>query len=1140
MLKKLFVFAGWLILLCVVFLFCCTLGLWRNWSTVTIILVWLSLLVTGMVLSSALYWLTLLIKEKKVNRFFHKFRLSRREYVLFEHWKAGAGVVKRIQRQRPPIPWYLLAGDRCGKTSLLASSDLNVFSSDTQDNSVVPTHTLRWWFFRHVSILDLSGNFLNGTPTFHRAWGKLVSWIVRMPAPAGVIVCLSVGDLMNADASVLHDKARKIRAQLDPLMSKLKHQLPLYVTITQCDKFPAFSLWTKQLSVAQQQQALGYYWQTPPDIDGKDDSTLQPLFSALKKGFDLARISMTGAPVEPDDRASLLAFPESFAQLEKPLLVFLASLCEPNAYFTHTALGGVWFTSTEPQDKNKKRRNAYFVHDLLMLHLPAFSRSRDVIWQHNNRLRAISGRLLLLGCIGALGYSALRSADLMQHDTAALSPAELANLLVKNETHHDSPLIYAPFALVLNHQHQLTEQRLRTRLRSKPLDTEQMCAAYQQRFMAATAQTQRQMVLSLAQTILTRQKMRDGVTLEELVQQPAIPDDLRLNTIDASTSPQARLALERWEMQQPAGADNLEALHRLLSVLMADDRTLAWLVAPDDRLPTVQASDFWPQLPATVTLSGIWTRQGEAELTEWGNLIAAAGNKAELQQFIAALPGQRQNAWREFLLSVSPLLQNPLASSLSQSQLIALRQGQSPAMKLAQRIASDLDNIPPQSAQPWLVELQTLQKLSTQASEKLNLQKLQRVDAALRSGLTQWLQGGKSPAVTRSDEPQTVAWQNWQKSLNAATDRALNQPALSPALTEGLFTPQAEAKNVNPLITLYTSADRLRKTLESRNDEMGVEAVWSLYQNDADTLLAHALARSGCWINKQWQSKVLWPMRKNANTQNYDAQQALTWQSLADFVRGPIKGLLVINDQGPQAGEFRGQALPLTEAFVNIARHLLNPEDLLDVPLRKNTQNADQLSALSDRIEQMTQQQKALEAKAYNISIISRPATVPEGARLIPTGSRLTLECQSDVKVLDSMNFAEQAQFTWRPGQCQSVSLDVKFPDFTARYHYTGNSAWPDFLQQFIHGEALLNVRDFEDNTDVLASLDIKHVLVRFKIADQAALQNAWMAWRTLGEQITTLNEQKQALEVQQQSLEPSATLRGRLSELPENAADCR
>jgi type VI secretion system protein ImpL len=1142
MLKKLFIFAGWLLLLCLVFLFCCTLGLWREWSTVTIFAVWLCVLIAAISLWSALLWLTQLIKEKKVHRFFQKFRLSHREYVLFEHWKSGAAVVKRIQRKRPPIPWYLLLGDRCGKTSLLAGSGLPMFSSDKQDNTVVPTHTLRWWFFRNVCFLDLSGNFLNGAPTFHRAWGKMIGWIARAPAPAGVMIALSVTDLMNDDVCVLNDKARKIRAQIEPLTRKLKRQLPLYITVTQCDKFPAFSLWRKQLSAAQQQQALGYYWTTPPEIDGKDVSTLLPLFTALKKGFDLARLSMGGPPVSAEANTALLAFPESFAGLEEPLRVFLASLCEPNAYFAHTILGGVWFTASEQQDKNKSRRSAYFVHDLLMHHFPAFSTTRDVLWQYNKRLRVLTGCLLLLGCVCALGYSARRSVELMQHDTAKLTTKELTDLLVKNERRHESPLVYLPFAPVLNHQHQLIEERLRKKLPPQPMDTAGVIAAYQQQFMTAPAPIKRQMVLDLAKTVLTYQTMRDGITLEALSQRPAIPDALRLNAIDPSVSTQTRLVLERWEMQQSAGANHLAALHRLLSALINDDRSLAWLTAPDDSLAAFQASDFWPQLPAT--LSGIWTRQGEAQLNEWVDLISQAGSKTQqedvLQEFIHTLPALRQNAWRELLLTVTPSVEEQAPHSLSQNQLIAIGQGQSPAMQFARRIALELDDIPTQSAQPWLTELQRLQILSSPAVEYPMMKTVQRVDTTSRSGLTRWLQGGKLPAASPSDTAQSIIWQKWQASLKTEVGQALAQAALSPALTEGLFAPQGDAKNINPLVTLFANADQMHKTLQVLSQEIGVETVWSLYQSDASALLGHALSRSGCWLNEQWQSKVLWPMSKNATSQDYDAQQDLTWQYLADFVRGPAKGLLVVNDQSPQAGEFRGQMLPLTEEFVNITRHLLAPEDVLDVPKRQSTQNADRLSVIYDQIELLTLQQKALETKPYNISIVSQPATVPEGARLIPTGSRLTLECQSGVKVLDSMNFAEEMQFVWLPGQCQSVKIEVKFPDFTATYRYTGNSAWPDFLETFVRGEALIDASDFEDNADSLAALNIKHVLLRFKISDQTVLQNAWMEWSNLDDQLADLKEQKETLAGQKQSSDPSTALRGRLSELPENAAECR
>ena len=1144
MLKKLFIFAGWLLLLCLVFLFCCILGLVHEWGTVTIFAVWMSVLIVAVLLWISLLWLTQRINDKKSLCFFRKYRLSRREFVLSGHWKSGAAVLRRIQRKHPPIPWYLLLGDRCGKTSLLAGSGLPVFSGNKQDNNVVPTHTLRWWFFRNAGFLDVSANFLNGTPAFHHAWGKMVGWITRAPAPAGILICLSVSDLMNGDISALHEKARKIRSRIDPLTRKLRRQLPLYITVTRCDKFPAFSLWTRQLSLAQRQHALGYYWPTPPEIDGKDVSMLLPLFTALKKGFDLARLSMTGTSLSVGDKVALLAFPEAFARLEDPLRVFLGSLCEPNAYFTPATLGGVWFTASEKQDKNKSHRSGTFVHDLLAYHLPAFTATRDVQWLHRRTLRRVAGRLLLLSCVVALGYSALKSTALMQRDTAKLSAEALVDALVKNETHYDPPLIYLPFAYVLNNQHALIEARLRTTLPSQWLNADAQLPAYEQRFLTASLPVKRQMVLSLAQTLLTRQAMRDGATLAALSLRPVIPETLRLYSVDPSASPYARLVPERREMQQPTGASHLAALHRLLTALINADPSLAWLTAPEETLHDVLASDYWPQLPDAARLSGIWTRQGEAQITEWVDLIRQAGGKslpeAALRRFMQTLPVLRQNAWRGMVISVASYLQDQSPRSLSQNQLIEMAQGQSPAMQFAERVALELKDLPEQSIQPWLAELQRLQSLPAQAAENSALKTLKGIDATFRQRLNAWLGGGKLFSATRSGSPVITAWQKWQTALNTVIGQALNQGAISPALTGGLFAVQTDAQKTNPLVTLFADFEQLRKTSDPRRQDLGVDAVWLLYQSEASALLAHSLARSGCWLNEQWQSNVLWPIRKNTQRLEYDAQLMLTGQYLADFFRGPARNLLIINDQGPQAGSYQGQTLPLTGEFLDIARHLLNPEDVLDVPQRPLTENADQLAVLNDQMTQLTRQQKVMETTPYSISIVSQPATVPEGARLVPTGSRLTLECRNGVKVLDSINFAEQAQFTWRPGQCRHVKLEVKFPDFTSAYHYSGNSAWPDFLNDFVRGEALIDVRDFDENAGALAALNIKHVLLRFSISDQTELQTAWMGWKTLDDQLADLKKQKQRLERTKQNLEPSAALRGRLSGLPETVSECR
>ncbi|RJT36261.1 type VI secretion protein IcmF/TssM N-terminal domain-containing protein [Rahnella woolbedingensis] len=960
MLKKLFVFSGWLLLLCLVLMFSLTIGLSLGWGTITIFGVWLGILVTAVLLRTLLLWLTGFVKEKNIKRFFQKFRLSRHEYVLFEHWKSGAAIVKRLKRNRPAIPWYILLGDRCGKTSLLAGSDLPMYSNNVDDRDVVPTQTLRWWFFRNVCILDVSSHFLNGKAIYHRAWGKLVGWIARTPAPSGIVIAISVADFLNEDFSMLHDKARKIRVQLEPLTRKLKRRLPLYLIVTQCDQFPTFSLWRQQLSADQQQQALGYYWQTPPDVDGKDASTLLPLFAALKNGLDLSRISMGGTPIA--NHPALLEFPESFACLQNSLRVFLASLCEPNAYFTPVTLGGVWFTASEKLETNKSRRTSYFIHDLLTHHLPVFSTSREVVWHRNNRVQATLGYMLLVGCVLGLGYSAIKNAAVMQRDITRLRPAQLAQLLVSNESLSHTPLTYLPFSPISDRQHQQVERKLVAELPPRQVTASLVLTEFQNQFNVASAQMQRQMILDLAQTILTHQSMRDGATLKALSQRPVTPAELRLTASAPAAAPLVQLTLDRYVAQQPAGKDQLIALRQLLISLIRGNSNLSWLVAPADSLPPLQSSDYWPQSAETTSLSGIWTHQGEVQLNAWVTLInqALASPEPEptLQHFMQTLPVQRQDAWHQFLLSLTPSLQTVIPRTLTQSQLISLSIGQSPSMKFAQLILSELDNITTDDAQPWLKELRKINEMRVLSTASPTLQKVKYADNKLRSMLGRWLPVANAQIPSQAYSLHTDIWRKWQTARNQSANKALNQATLSPELTAGLFTPVPEAKTSNPLVTLFTSYDQLRRISDPQEQQPGIDAVWSLYQSDANTLLAHALARSGCWLNTEWQSKVMWPMRKNAATQDYDTQQALTWQYLADFMRGPAKGLLIVNDQGPQAGEFHGQSLPLTPQFLSIARNILNPEDVMDIPVRQNVQDEDRLATVNDEIEKTYQEAK--------------------------------------------------------------------------------------------------------------------------------------------------------------------------------------
>lgn len=1137
MFKKLASFTCWLVLICLSLVFCFTVGLWQQWRTPTILLCWLGILLLTMLLWCSMLALMRIIKEGKGHRWLQKYRLSRREYLLLNHWKAGATVIKHIWRRGTRLPWYLLVGDRCGKSTLLAGAGLPRFYGDTDDEMPGTTRTLRWWFFRDLGILDLSSNFLSDVKNFRQGWRKLARWCTRMPAPSGIVIALSMQDLMRNDLNALHTSIRRQREMIEPLLKRFGARMPLYVIVTQCDHFPGFSLWQQQLSAQQCQQPLGYNWPVSPHIDGQDEQALQPLFTALQQGFSRVRLSMARpASLSESDYATLLDFPEAFAQLEPTLRYVLASLCEPNAWFTHNSLSSVWFCATSPEPENRGRRVSLFVHELLTQHLPTLSQHRAGLrWYHGPRSKTACF-LASAACAIWIVVSAWLSAGQLQANIAQQQPEALANFLAQAERRSTTDFRYLPFLPLLNHQYRQVELQL-TKINAAPQKNQRGLAVFQQQVLAAAPEQKRDAILQLAKALLIWQQMQDAVPLDTLQRFSPVVDGLKPQRFPDSLSPLATLALERYYMQRPNGERWRQSAQRLLISLVNHDPELGWLITPSRRLPALQAASFWPRLSETTALPGVWTREGQRTVDGWIALIERAAGQPQpvFQQAKSRWQMMRQDAWQHFLIDVTARLMSTGPASMSGSQLIAVAQNKSQSMQFATRALDELSDIPDAQAQPWLMALRHLQQLAINSDKATFMNHAARMDNLMRQTLSTWLRGTAAPITNES--ALAAAWTQWHTARSNAVKQAVTQSKPSVRLIKGLFAPPKEGANNNPLTDLLPALTTLQEKLSPDNDDAGVEAVWQLYQFDAHRLLANALTQSACWLNEQWKSAVIWPLDQEADLRSYEEQQTLRQQLMSDFFSRSAKQLLAASGNGPVAADYAGITVPLTAEFLRLARQWFSTDMLQDLPQRASTRESDRLAARQAQVEALMEQQAALEKKAIRITVTSLPATVPGGAPLIPTGTQLTLHCQKGEQQLTSMNFAEKAQFTWQPNQCDGVTLDVRFPDFTARYQLDGEDAWPLFVNQLSAGEMLIDSSDFGDSAVLLNQLGIKRVLVRFTLSDSHALAEAWQNWASLTDQI---NEHQHQIMLLEDRLNQDGAHAYPLSALPGDIAHCQ
>ncbi|HHR6132072.1 TPA: type VI secretion protein IcmF/TssM N-terminal domain-containing protein [Providencia alcalifaciens] len=1138
MLKKLAYFTGWIFLLCLSWFFCFALGFWLNWNALAIFLFW-----GGLVLSAILLWCTFLaisvfFKNKRYRHFLPIHRLSRQGYIIREHWRYGARIIKRIGRERKSIPWYLLVGSRCGKSTLLANSGLPCFDNDRDNRLCGPTNTLRWWFFRRVAILDVSSRFLGDNEHFRQAWAKLVRWCGHIPAPSGIIITFPMASLIEGERSTLHSLAQKQRTFIEPFIRKFGQHLPIYVVITQSDHFPHFSLWHQQLSVDQRQQALGYCWNTPVCIDEHDMMVLQPLFASLKQGMSRVRLSMgLSSSISLTEQAALLDFPDSFMELEPALRYTLVSLCEPSAYFSQSNLSGVWFCSSEWKTEAPSQRTSAFIQHILTHQLPSRHLQQTYQRWYQQPRGKLWSSIIFIAVMVWIAISSSLSWQRLQSKPDPNSSEALASFLVSDEKFAPFSLRFLPFQPLFSQQQKEVESRL-LRIPSTPDLNGERFIEYENKVQSAEPAQKRTLILELANAILVWQEMRKGSSLVALQRMPPVSLELEQRAYSGDLTPLTRLVLERYYMQDSHGEQALSTARQLLARFIESDPDLTWLFSPNSEIPSIQADTFWPDMASAPVLDGIWTFNGNTMLQHWLTQIEQALGQPQsfIEQEKNRIIVQRQDVWSRYLVDVNQHLKADSTVILSRNDLFAMMKNQSAAMNFAARIRSELADIPPSEAQPWLNILRQLDKASTLDHEASWLNKADIANTFLQKSLTSWLTNAPKPTLDSVNERAWLKprWQAWENARNLAAQEAISQTSPNTFLTRSLFS-SLDGQEKNPLSSLYPALNALQSDLSPQNNEVGVMAVWALYQNDADVLLENAMTQSACWLNTQWQRDIIWPLENELGLYDHEELQSLTQSRISDFLRGPAKNLLQATRDGFSPAEYEKRALPLSPKFIELIRPLYSPELLQDPPERASTRENDKKVALQAKIDTLRDTQAELEKRVLKTTVASLPATIPEGARVIPIGTELTLNCLNGSQQLSSMNFAEKVDFHWQPGQCQSVTVKVIFPDFSVSYHMEGHNSWASFMKQFSTGASLLKRRNFGHDAYLLNQMGIQHILVRFKVSNSEDIDAVSQEWEEINSTLIALQHQLDNIGKKL----PVSTLLS-LSSLPTHIASCK
>ncbi|MCS3408132.1 type VI secretion system membrane subunit TssM [Serratia sp. AKBS12] len=256
------------------------------------------------------------------------------------------------------LPWYVIIGaPGAGKTTALVNSGLHFPLADRFGKSALRgvggTRNCDWWFTNDAVLLDTAGRYTTQESQREEDAGEWKSFVgllkkyrTRQPIN-GVVVTVSVADLLSESADARAAQASALRKRLIELHQQLGIHFPVYVMVTKTDLLNGFMAYFSGFDKAQRDQIWGFTF--PYEKSRQADFSLG---DAFEQQYDLLQQRLdAGLPdtllVEHDarQRAESYLFPQEFAALRPLLAQYLDAVFATSSFETRFTPRGIYFTS---------------------------------------------------------------------------------------------------------------------------------------------------------------------------------------------------------------------------------------------------------------------------------------------------------------------------------------------------------------------------------------------------------------------------------------------------------------------------------------------------------------------------------------------------------------------------------------------------------------------------------------------------------------------------------------------------------------------------------------------------------------------------------------------------------------------------
>jgi len=274
----------------------------------------------------------------------------------FEEAIAGLKQQRRGGHSLYDLPWYVIIGaPGSGKTTALLNSGLKFPLEQRVGKGALRgvggTRNCDWWFTNEAIFLDTAGRYLtqdSDAASDAVGWSEFLALLRKYRARRplnGVIVTVSVRDLLTLDQAAREAYVEAARNRLVELNRELRIQLPVYVMVTKCDLVDGFTEYFDDLDVEGRAQVWGVTFPYAQTLANESPNLFPPEFDALMTRLNERVFDRLEDVRDARRRTKVLAFPQQMATLREGLAQWMTDVFGFREFEGQILLRGVYFTS---------------------------------------------------------------------------------------------------------------------------------------------------------------------------------------------------------------------------------------------------------------------------------------------------------------------------------------------------------------------------------------------------------------------------------------------------------------------------------------------------------------------------------------------------------------------------------------------------------------------------------------------------------------------------------------------------------------------------------------------------------------------------------------------------------------------------